>query len=67
MIYYLLAGLIADPALILNLLFMLAALSLFRATQTLSGIAGIDLLIVRLISGHRNIHRSLFHNGLINA
>jgi SecD/SecF fusion protein len=44
-VYYRLSGLIADMALLLNLIFMLAALSLFRATLTLPGIAGIVLTI----------------------
>jgi SecD/SecF fusion protein len=44
-VYYRLSGLIADMALMLNLIFMLAALSLFRATLTLPGIAGIVLTI----------------------
>ncbi len=39
------AGFIADLALILNVLFILAALSLFQATLTLPGIAGIVLTI----------------------
>ncbi|MDD5729106.1 MAG: protein translocase subunit SecF, partial [Victivallales bacterium] len=41
--YYRFSGLIADFALVLNILFMLAALGLFRATLTLPGIAGIIL------------------------
>ena len=45
MFYYRLSGLIADLALLLNLILMLAALSLFRATLTLPGIAGIVLSI----------------------
>ncbi len=44
-IYYRLSGLIADIALILNLLFLMAVLSLFHATLTLPGIAGIILTI----------------------
>jgi len=44
-VYYGLAGVIADQALILNLILLLAALSLFRATLTLPGIAGIILSI----------------------
>ncbi|MEW6185432.1 MAG: protein translocase subunit SecD, partial [Thermodesulfobacteriota bacterium] len=43
--YYRFSGLIANFALVLNVLFMLAALSLFRATLTLPGIAGIILSI----------------------
>lgn len=44
-IYYLAAGLIADFALMLNILMLLAVLSLFRATLTLPGIAGVILTI----------------------
>ncbi|MEJ2478073.1 MAG: protein translocase subunit SecD, partial [Desulfobacterales bacterium] len=44
-VYYRLSGLIADMAHLLNLIFMMAALSLFRATLTLPGIAGIVLTI----------------------
>ncbi len=44
-IYYGISGLIADVALILNLVFMLAILAAFQATLTLPGIAGIVLTI----------------------
>jgi len=44
-IYYLLAGLIANFALFLNLILILGALSYFKATLTLPGIAGIILTI----------------------
>ena len=44
-IYYRKAGLIADMALFLNLLFLLAALAALKATLTLPGIAGIILTI----------------------
>jgi SecD/SecF fusion protein len=44
-LYYRLSGVIANLALLLNLLLMLAVLSLFRATLTLPGIAGIVLSI----------------------
>ncbi|MFZ5587317.1 MAG: protein translocase subunit SecD [Thermodesulfobacteriota bacterium] len=44
-IYYKLAGLAANLALVLNLLFMLSALAAFQATLTLPGIAGIILTI----------------------
>jgi len=43
--YYTLAGLIADVALLLNILFVLAMMALLRATFTLPGIAGIILTI----------------------
>ena len=44
-IYYLLAGLIANFALCLNLVIILGALSYFNAALTLPGIAGIVLII----------------------
>ena len=44
-IYYRVAGIVATVALGLNLLFMLACLSLFKATLTLPGIAGIALTL----------------------
>ena len=45
LVYYRFAGLLADFALTLNALFMLAALSLLQATLTLPGIAGIVLTL----------------------
>ncbi|MFH1490248.1 MAG: protein translocase subunit SecD [Pseudomonadota bacterium] len=44
-IYYRLSGVIANLALFLNVILMVAALSLFQATLTLPGIAGIILSI----------------------
>lgn len=44
-IYYSFSGLIADFAMVLNLVILLSVLSLFRATLTLPGMAGIVLLI----------------------
>jgi len=44
-VYYKMAGLVADVALVLNLLFIMAALSGLNATLTLPGIAGIILTI----------------------
>jgi SecD/SecF fusion protein len=44
-VYYAACGLIADLALCLNLLFLLAILSGFRATLTLPGMAGIVLVV----------------------
>jgi len=43
--YYRLAGIIADFALVLNVLIILACLSLFKGTLTLPGIAGLILTI----------------------
>jgi len=45
LVYYLLAGGIADIALIMNILFILAIMALSRATFTLPGIAGLILTI----------------------
>ena len=45
LIYYRLAGAIADLALLLNLVVLLAAMAWFQATLTLPGIAGIVLTI----------------------
>jgi preprotein translocase subunit SecD len=45
LLYYRLSGLIADVALVLNLLILLAAMAAFGATLTLPGIAGIALTI----------------------
>ncbi len=45
MVYYLFAGLVANVALLLNILIILAAMSYFHATLTLPGIAGIVLTI----------------------
>jgi len=45
LIYYRFLGLVADAALVLNMLIVFAALVLFRATLTLPGIAGIILTI----------------------
>jgi preprotein translocase subunit SecD len=44
-IYYGLSGIIADLALVLNILFIMAGLAFFGATLTLPGIAGIILTI----------------------
>ncbi len=45
LVYYLFAGLVANVALLFNILITLAALSYFHATLTLPGIAGIVLTI----------------------
>jgi len=45
LVYYGLSGMIADFALFLNLLFILAALSAFRFTLSLPGLAGIVLTV----------------------
>lgn len=45
LIYYLLSGSIADTALLMNILFILGMMAMFRATFTLPGIAAIILTI----------------------
>ena len=45
MVYYKLAGVLADLAVLLNVTFLLAVLSAFEATLTLPGIAGIVLTV----------------------
>jgi len=45
MVYYRLSGVIADLALVLNIILLVGALSMFKATLTLPGIAGIILAI----------------------
>lgn len=45
LVYYKGSGAVADIALLINLLFILAALALFQATLTLPGIAGIVLTL----------------------
>ncbi|MBI4824993.1 MAG: protein translocase subunit SecD [Nitrospirae bacterium] len=44
-VYYKLSGLIADFALVLNIVFLIGVLSVFKATLTMPGIAGIILAI----------------------
>ncbi len=44
-LYYLVAGLVTDAVLVLNILMIMAILSLFGATMTLSGFAGLVLTI----------------------
>ena len=44
-IYYQVAGIVADFAVLLNLLFLLALMALFEATLTLPGVAGIALTV----------------------
>ena len=45
MYYYRLSGIVANIALVLNIIFILAALSIFKGTLTLPGIAGLILTI----------------------
>lgn len=51
-IYYHLLGLVADIALIFNMLIVFGALALFKATLTLDGIAGIILTIGMTVDGN---------------
>ena len=44
-IYYRLFGLVANIALVANIIIIIAVLSIFQATLTLSGIAGIVLTV----------------------
>ncbi len=44
-LYYNLSGVVANTALVLNIVFIMAMLSLFKATLTLPGIAGIVLTV----------------------
>ena len=48
-VYYSVAGLVADLALVLNLVFLLACMSYFGSTLTLPGIAGIVLTIAMAV------------------
>jgi preprotein translocase subunit SecD len=45
LIYYRFSGLVANVVLVLNLVFIMAMLSIFKATLTLPGIAGIVLTV----------------------
>ena len=59
MIYYGRSGAIADMALMLNLLFLLAIMALSRATFTLPGIAGIILTIGMAVDANVLIHERI--------
>jgi len=45
LLYYQVAGIVADVAVLLNILFLLALMALFEATLTLPGVAGIALTV----------------------
>ncbi|MFP3866618.1 MAG: protein translocase subunit SecD [Desulfobacteraceae bacterium] len=65
-IYYRLSGLVANYALLLNLIMILGALSLFNATLTLPGIAGIILSVGMAVDSNVLIYermREEFHAG----
>ena len=57
--YYRLSGLIADVALVLNIIMTLAVLALFRATLTLPGIAGLVLSIGMAVDANVLIHERI--------
>jgi preprotein translocase subunit SecD len=57
--YYRLSGVIADIALILNVVLVLATLALFRATLTLPGIAGLVLSIGMAVDANILIHERI--------
>ena len=57
--YYKLAGVIADVALILNIVITLAVLALFRATLTLPGIAGLVLSVGMAVDANILIHERI--------
>ncbi|MCK9377095.1 MAG: protein translocase subunit SecD [Syntrophobacterales bacterium] len=64
--YYRFSGLVADYAMILNVILLLGALSLFGATLTLPGIAGIILSIGMAVDSNVLIYermREEFHAG----
>src|SRR4030043_2420647 len=57
--YYRLAGVIADIALILNVLLVFAVLSIFRATLTLPGIAGLVLSVGMAVDANILVHERI--------
>ncbi len=57
--YYRAAGVIADMALLLNIIFILAALAIFRATLTLPGIAGLVLSVGMAVDANILIHERI--------
>jgi preprotein translocase subunit SecD len=57
--YYRLSGVIADTALILNVLLVFAVLSLLRATLTLPGIAGLVLSVGMAVDANILVHERI--------
>lgn len=57
--YYRLAGVIADIALLINIILVLAVLSIFRATLTLPGIAGLVLSVGMAVDANILIHERI--------
>jgi preprotein translocase subunit SecD len=58
-VYYKFSGLIADVALVLNIIITLAVLALFRATLTLPGIAGLVLSVGMAVDANILIHERI--------
>jgi preprotein translocase subunit SecD len=58
-IYYKATGIIADVALVLNVILTLATLAIFRATLTLPGIAGLVLSIGMAVDANILIHERI--------
>jgi len=58
-IYYKASGIVADVALILNLVLTLATLAIFRATLTLPGIAGLVLSIGMAVDANILVHERI--------
>jgi preprotein translocase subunit SecD len=58
-VYYKASGVVADIALLLNIILTLAALALFRATLTLPGIAGLVLSIGMAVDANILIHERI--------
>jgi preprotein translocase subunit SecD len=57
--YYRVSGMVADAALILNVILTLATLAIFRATLTLPGIAGLVLSIGMAVDANVLIHERI--------
>lgn len=65
-VYYRMAGIISNIALIVNILIILAVMSLFGATLTLPGMAGIVLTVGMAVDANVIINeriRELLHQG----
>jgi preprotein translocase subunit SecD len=58
-VYYKFAGVIADVALVLNIVITMAVLALFRATLTLPGIAGLVLSVGMAVDANILIHERI--------
>ena len=58
-VYYKFAGVIADVALVLNIIITMAVLALFRATLTLPGIAGLVLSVGMAVDANILIHERI--------